>query len=147
MFGFSFKNYKNKEIKFFLLELILLLLSNNIKSEDCITHSYLELSYLKAITLDNEYKVMVTNKGIYSFYPKLSTIAYSYNFTGDQILQDEESLGFINNADLSQFSGEEGGKKYVLCIINQTVYVMDEKGNLLFHEDISNYLNLMILLL
>ena len=82
--------------------------------------------------------MLVTNKGIYSFYPKLSTIAYSYNFTGDQILSDDESSDFINNADLSQFSGEEGENKYVLCLIKQTIYVMNEKGNLLFYQDISD---------
>ena len=136
MLGFSFKNLKNNEL-IFLLEIILLLRLNKVNSQDCITHSYSELNYLKAITLDNEYKVIVTGKGIYSFYPKLSTVAYSYNFIGDQILSQSESHSFINNADLSQFSGEEGGNKYVLCIIKQTIYVLNEKGNLLFYQDIS----------
>ena len=137
MFGFYFKNHRNKEL-IFLIELILLLLLHKVKSEDCVTHSYLDLNYIKAITLDNEYKVMVTNKGIYSFYPKLSTVAYSYNFTGSQALSDFESLGYITNADLSQFSGEDGGNKYVLCIIKQTIYIKNEKGNLLFYQDISD---------
>ena len=138
MYGFSFKNFNKKNL-LLLLELMLLLLClKKVKGEDCITHSYLEFNYLKAITLDNEYKVIVTKTGIYSFYPKLSSIAYSYNFTGDQILSEGESLSFINNADLSQFSGEEGGNKYILCLIKQTVYVMSEKGNLLFYKDIDD---------
>ena len=140
MLGFSLTNYKNKEFKF-VLNLILLFLFYKVKSQDCITHSYLEFNYLKAITLDNEYKVVVTSKGIYSFYPKLSSIAYSYNFTGTQILSDFESLAYINNADFSQFSGEDGGHKYVICIIKQTIYVMNEKGSLLFYKDISSNLN------
>ena len=138
MYYFSFKNLNKIELLFLLEVRLLLILFKKANAEDCITHSYSEFNYLKAITLDNEYKVIVTRTGIYSFYPKLSTIAYSYNFTTSQLLTESASLSFINNADLTQFSGDEGGKKLVLCIVKKIVYVMNEKGNLLFYKDISN---------
>ena len=135
MNGFSYTFFIKKI--FYLIKAILLFLYT-VKSENCNTHSYSEFSYPKAITLANQYKVLITINGIYSFYPKLSTIAHSYNFTGSQVIPEKDSISYINKADISQFSNEDGGYQYVLCIIKHIIYILDKKGKVLFFEDVTN---------
>ena len=73
--------YKEKLIsKTFILFLLLFKLYNN----ECLTHSFPELNYPIVFTLESEYQLMVTTKGIYSFNPTLDKIVYSYNFTDEQ---------------------------------------------------------------
>ena len=79
--------------------------------------------------------------GIYSFYPRLSSIAYSYKFNSQQMISaiNEEAQSYIDKADISQFSGndDKNEKKYVICIVNRIIYVLTEKGEVLFYQDIS----------
>ena len=132
--------YKNNLFtKNLLLILFLSLLFIKITHEDCQTHSFPELRFPKVITLLNGYKLMITIKGIYSFYSNLSTMAYSYNFTSDQIPLDniDKAKACINLGDISQFSGDENENNYVLIYINNIVYVLTEKGKVLFFQSLS----------
>ena len=121
-----------------LITFLIFILFFKINCEDCNTHSFPELNYLKAMTLSNGYKIMITKTGIYSFYPKLSTIAYSYNYTGQQKIPEDDSISYVYKAGISQYSGEDGENQYVLCIINHYLYVMNEKGKVLFSQCIFN---------
>ena len=107
---------------------------------DCISHSFEDLNYPKGFTLENGYQLMVTSKGIYSFYPGLTKIKYSYNFTNEQMMStDLDSMAdTINQIEISQFDGEEGGKKYVICLANDYIYFMNEEGKILHYQKISN---------
>ena len=134
-------NNKNSFI-FKLIEFIFLFFFYQTNANDCNTHSFPELNYPTSITLSNEYKVMITMNGIYSFYPKLSSIAYSYNFTGEQIIPKNDSISYVYKSDISQFSGEDGENKYVLCLINHFLYILDEKGKFLFSKDMSSFIDL-----
>ena len=96
-----------------------------------------ELNYPKVITLSNNHKLMVTTTGIYSFIPTLNRIRYSYNFTEEQRVKSNEERE-IFRAQISQFSNEAGGNEYVLCFINNFIYVLNSNGQFLFYE----YLNL-----
>ena len=98
-----------------------------------------EFSNPKVITLSNNYKLMLTTTGIYSFIPTLNRIVYSYNFTEDQKVKSNEQTE-IFRSQISQFSNETGGNEYVLCYINNYIYVLDNNGQFLFYE----YLNLTI---
>jgi hypothetical protein len=139
-------NFPNKlflyKIKNLFIEVLLLFLLYQVNCEDCNTHIFPDLNYLKSKTLINEYKIMITKTGIYSFDPKLSNIEYSYNFTGNQVIPEEDSNSYIYKSDISQFSGEDGEIKYVLCIINHFLYVLDEKGKVLFFQDLTNSIGL-----
>ena len=78
---------------------------------------------------------MVTTTGIFTLYPSLTSFANSYNFTDDQKMQDtlnsmEETM---NQVEISQFTNEEGGKRYVICLANDYIYFMNEKGALFNH--------------
>ena len=110
-------------------------------SEDCNTHTFSTNHFPKVLTLSNGYKLMISMSGIYSFYPRLSSIAYSYNFTKDQMPATnlEEGQDYIDKADISQFSGDddENEIKYVLCIVCRVVYVISEKGKVLFYKNIN----------
>ena len=55
----------------------------------------------------------------------------------------EEGQSYINKADISQFSGDDDVNeiKYVLCIIHRIVYVISEKGEVLFYKNISDVLS------
>ena len=119
-----------------LITFLVFTLFFKINCEDCNTHSFPDLNYLKAMTLSNGYKIMITKTGIYSFYPKLSTIAYSYNYTDQQIIPDGDSISYVYKAGISQYSGEDGENQYVLCIINHFLYVMNEKGKVLFSQNL-----------
>ena len=132
---------KNSSFISILIELLFLSFYYPINSNDCETHSFPELNYPKAMTLSNEYKVMITMNGIYSFYPKLSTIAYSYNFTEEQKIPEEDSISYVYKADISQFSGEDGENRYVLCLINHFLYIMDEKGKMIFSKNITSLID------
>ena len=82
---------------------------------------------------------MITRTGIFTFYPSLNSFSYSYNFTDAQIMQDtlNSMEGTMNQVEISQFTDEEGGKRYVVCIANNYIYFMDEKENV--KEDKTKY--------
>ena len=96
-----------------------------------------EFNYPKVVTLSNNYKLMLATTGIYSFIPTLNRIVYSYNFTEEQKVKSDEQRE-IFRSQISQFSNETGGNEYVLCLINNYIYVLNNNGKFLFYE----YLNL-----
>ena len=118
--------------------IIIFLLLFKLYYSDCISHSFEDLNYPKGFTLENGHQLMVTSKGIYSFYPGLTKIKYSYNFTDEQMMStDLNSMAdTINQIEISQFDGEEGGKKYVICLANDFIYFMDEEGKILYYQKI-----------
>ena len=99
-----------------------------------------ELNYPKVVTLSNNYKLMLTTTGIYSFIPTLNRIIYSYNFNEEQKVKSNEERE-IFRSQISQFSNETGGNEYVLCFINNFIYVLDNNGQFLFYEQINLELN------
>ena len=109
-------------------------------NSECLSHSFHELKYVKALTLKNGYHLMVTRTGIFTFYPSLASFANSYNFTNEQILEDTlaSMVGTMNQVEISQFIDEEGGEKYVICLANNYIYFMDEKGALITYFTISD---------
>ena len=126
-------SYKEKlASKIFIIILFLFKLCYN----DSKCQAFLDLNYPKGLTLENGYQLLVTNKGIYSFYPGLSSIKYYYNFT------EEQKITFnlytmpdsVNQIEISQFSGEDGGKRYVICLAKDFLYFMDEKGKIMHNE-------------
>ena len=127
---------KNKMMKyslkiiFFENIFIFILLLKFCANTDCLSHSFHDLKYAKALTLENGYHLMITRTGIFTFYPSLNSFSYSYNFTDAQIMQDtlNSMEGTMNQVEISQFTGEEGGKRYVVCIANDYIYFMNEKG-------------------
>ena len=130
---------------FFLKKIILYyfifsLLLINIYSDDCLTHSFPDLSYPKSKTLFNGYHIMVTAEGIFSFNPKLTKIEYSYNFTTSQkfSVETDDMKNTINQVEISQFSDEDGGKEYVVIYANNYIYFLNEYGNLKFSQKIED---------
>ena len=126
-------SYKEKlASKIFIIILFLFKICCN----DSKCQSFLDLNYPKGLTLENGHQLLVTNKGIYSFYPGLSSIKYYYNFT------EEQKITFnlytmpdsVNQIEISQFSGEDGGKRYVICLAKDFLYFMDEKGKIMHNE-------------
>ena len=136
-----FRYYFNYKEIIFMIVFFLIFLFGKIKSDNCIANSFSDLSYAKTITLDNNYKVMLSATGIYSFDPELSDIKYSYDFNEDQEIPENEEANYISNGDISQFSGEDGETKYVLCLIRQIIYVLTENGEVIYYKDISNELS------
>jgi len=70
----------------------------------------------------------------------LNRIVYSYNFTEEQKIKSNEERE-IYRAQISQFSNETGGNEYVLCFINNFIYVLDNNGQFLFYEHLNLELN------
>ena len=99
-----------------------------------------EFNYPKVVTLSNNYKLMLTTTGIYSFIPTLDRIVYSYNFTEEQKIKSNEERE-IFRSQISQFSNETGGNEYVLCFINNFIYVLDNNGQFLFYDHLNLTLN------
>ena len=81
---------------------------------------------------------MVTSTGILSFYPKLTNIYYSYNFTDSQKMGTNTNImnQTVNQNEISQFSKEDGG--YVIVIANYYIYLLNEKGKMIFNEQLTN---------
>ena len=127
----SLKRYPIKNFIF-----ILLFLLKFCHNEECKLVSFLDLRYVKALTLENGYQLMVTKTGIFSYYPGLASFAYNYNFTDDQILDDgvDSMENTINQVELSQFSNEEGGEKFSLCLAKNYIYFMNENGDLFINK-------------
>ena len=121
----------------FILAFLLKLCQNN----ECKLLSFMDLNYVKALTLENGYQLMVTKTGIFSFYPGLASFAYNYNFTDDQILNDgvDSMENTINQVELAQFSNEGGGERYTLCLSKNYIYFMDEKGDLFTYKKLSDF--------
>ena len=110
--------------------------SNN----QCLTHSFPGLLYPKALLLNNTFQLVITSKGIFSFYPNLSGISSSYNFTTEEMPDTYvyNMDGTVNQNEISQFSDEENGKKYVVCLVKYYLYLLDEKGNILFNQKLTD---------
>ena len=130
------KNIINKlffKVNYFL-HLLLICLLNKVLSDNCIIESFPDLQFLKSETLLNGYVVMMTTTGIYTFNPSYSItkFEYSYNFTKQQILTNND----IFNAQISQFSNVKEENNYVLCYVKNYVYVLTNKGEFLFYENI-----------
>ena len=121
-----------------LISFIIYAFINKVFAEDCLTHSFSDLNYPKALTLYNGYQLLVTSKGIYSFEPDLSNIAFHYNFTEEQKFSTDitKFKNTINQVELAQFNGENGGKKYVICFANNIIYFINENGKIIFYKEL-----------
>ena len=128
-------NYKHNIISAFILILLIKLINSN-----CITHSFPDLYYPNALTLENGYHLMITSTGIYSFYPKLTNISSFYIFTEEQKMSTNiySLQNSVNQNTLSQFSNEEGGKNIVICFANNNLYFMNERGKVTYIKELSN---------
>ena len=131
-------NYSLKFIQ--LISFIIYAFINKVFAEDCLTHSFSDLNYPKALTLYNGYQLLVTSKGIYSFEPDLSNIVFHYNFTEEQKFSTDltKFKNSINQVELAQFNGENGGKKYVICFANNIIYFINENGKIIFYKELEN---------
>ena len=106
-------------------------------NEDCMTHSIPDQKYVKALTLENGFQLMVTTTGIFRFNPEFSKISSVYEFTDKEQLEEGEMMqNTINQVEITQFSAEEGGKNYILCLAKNVIYYMNEKGDLFFHVEL-----------
>ena len=123
-----------------LISFIIFSYINKGLAEDCLTHSLSDLNYPKALTLYNGYQLLVTSKGIYSFEPDLSNIVFHYNFTEEQKFSTDITnfKNSINQVELAQFNGENGGKKYVICLANNIIYFINETGEIIFYKELEN---------
>ena len=94
--------------------------------------SFMDLRYVKALTLENGYQLLIIKKGIFSFYPDLASFEYNYNFTDEQIIDDgvDSMENTINQVEISHFFKEEGGERYTLSLAKNYIYFMNEKGDL-----------------
>ena len=126
-----------------IIEFILYLFLPEILTEDCLTHSLTDLNFPKVKTLVNGYHLMVTSKGIYSFNPELTNIAFSYNFTDEQTFSTDitKMQNTINQVEISQFIENEG-RNYVICIANNYFYFMDEYGKMVFNQKLTKNINI-----
>ena len=130
-------NSKNVLFEKFIIFLLLLKFYSN---SECLSHSFHELKYAKALTLKSGYHLMVSITGIFTFYPGLSSFANNYNFTNDQILENTlvSMKGTMNQIEISQFTDEEEGKRYIVCFANNYIYFLGEKGALINYFKISD---------
>ena len=106
-------------------------------SDDC---SFPGLTFWKAKTLSNGYHLLVTHEGIFSFKPRLSKIAFSYTFTEEQKLEQslETMKNTINQVEISQFSGDDGEEKNILCYANNYIYFLTPYGQVIFNQILEN---------
>ena len=121
------------------LLLILILFYHKIYSDDdCLVYSLSGYNYPKAKTLENGYHLVISTKGINAFDPGLSKISSSYTFTEEQVFSTDiyQMNNTINQVEISQFSNDEGGKNYVICIATNFIYFMNEKGTIIFVQDL-----------
>ena len=124
------------------LRLILYILCLILKEiySDCKTNNFKDLEYPKSKTLSNGYHIMVTSKGIFSLTPKLTKIAYSYNFTESQKFSVEihDVKNTINQVEISQFLDVEEGKKYILIYANNYIYLLNEYGKVKYIQELED---------
>ena len=121
------------------LLLILILFYHQIYSDDdCLVYSLSGYNFPKAKTLENGYHLVISDKGVNAFFPGLSKISSSYTFTEEQVFSTNiyQMNNTINQVDISQFSNEEGGKNYVICLATNFIYFMNEKGTIIFVQDL-----------
>ena len=134
MISFSF----HKNILINLIIYIILILEK-VFSDDCLTNSFSGLTYPKAKTLSNGYHLMISAEGIFSLTPTLSKIVFSYYFTEEQKFSTDVRYmkNTINQVEISQFSGEEGEEKYILCLSNNYIYFLTPYGKVLFNKELT----------
>ena len=70
----------------------------------------------------------------------LSNIVFHYNFTKEQKFSTDinKFKNTINQVELAQFNGENGGKKYVICFANNIIYFINENGKIIFYKELEN---------
>ena len=111
-----------------------------INSNDELIKSFSELTFPKVKVLDNGNVLFVTYEGIFSYNSDLSIQLYAYNFSEIQKFSTEEFTmkNTLNQVGISQFSGEEGGDKYVIVYANNFIYCLSENGKVLFNKEIAH---------
>ena len=124
--------------KIILIYYILCSILRKVKLDECLTHSFPQISYPKAKTLSNGYHIMISTKGIYSFTPQLSKIKYFYNFTETQKFSTNLFVvkNSLNQIEISQFNEEEG-KNFVLIFVCNYIYFLNEYGKLKFFQKLN----------
>ena len=122
-----------------LLNFIFNIILIKINSNDDIIKSFEELTYPKVKVLDNGKVLFVTYEGIFSYNSDLSIQYYSYHFSEDQKFLTQESTmkNTLNQVGISQFSGEEGGNKYVVVFAKNFIYCLSENGEVLFNKELT----------
>ena len=95
--------------KIIIITIISYIIIKKVYCGDCLTNSYIDLTYPKAKTLSNGYHLLISAEGIYSITPHLSKIVFSYNFTESQKFSTEIHFmkNTINQVEISQFSNDE----------------------------------------
>ena len=119
--------------------LILIIFYHEIYSDDdCLMYSLNDYRFPKAQTLENGYHLVISNKGINSFYPGLSSMSSTFTFNEEQVFSIDtfKYNNTINQVEISQFSNEEGGKNYVICFAKNYIYFMNEKGTIFFNQEL-----------
>ena len=111
-----------------------------IYSDDDAIKLFSDLTYPKVKILDNGYILFVTYEGIYSYNSDLSNQEYSFTFNESQKFSTNEYYmkNNLNQVGISQFSAEEGGNKYVIIYANNFIYILSEKGEILFYKELEN---------
>jgi len=130
-----------------LISILIYTLINIGLAYDCLIHSLTDLDYPKALTLYNGYQLLVTSKGIYSFEPYKTNIAFHYNFTEEQKFSTDITSfkNSINQVELAQFNSENGGKKNVICFAKNIIYFINENGKVIFFKELEKKWMLIIL--
>lgn len=119
---------------YFIYLLLISFLNRVLLLDKCIIESFPELKYPKSETLLNGYILMIITTGIYSFnlLNSMTKFEYSYNFTQQQILSEDE----IFKAQISQFLNLDEEKDYALIYVRNFIYVLTNKGEVLFYENL-----------
>ena len=120
--------------KSFNIRIILLLLLSIISDEYDITP--LKESYPKLKKLPSEEYLVIMSKGIYIFNKDFSTNSQLYQFTGNEIINDETDY---NKTVISEIKNETNF--YVLSLVKENLYLYNHINRNIIKYDISSYLS------
>ena len=93
------------------------------------------IKYPVTFTLSNHNIMFFSSKGIYTFNSDLSSMIYSYNFTSE-INIDNNNMHDCDYPSFSQFQNDENGN--IIVHVKGNIYFFNNEGKFLYYSNITN---------
>ena len=106
---------------------------SEIKSE-CLSRNMTTIKYPNMNSLDNENNLLISSEGISIYNKDLTIKYYHYNFPNNITIENAKD---ISQTKIVQFSE---GEKYVLCLVKNYIFILNQNGELYYSDNISESL-------
>ena len=106
---------------------------SEIKSE-CLSRNMTTIKYPNMNSLDNENNLLISSEGISIYNKDLTIKYYHYNFPNNITIENAKDISQTKIVQSSE------GEKYVLCLVKNYIFILNQNGELYYSDNISESL-------